>query len=511
MVTQDILCCSLILLYRENLLNQTLGSSGDLIKEIIQLDRDSIRKRPIGMETNFLSELTNLIITYINHPENFDKTTLLDTLEIIYKDRLDQFPTMEKSINAELKPDILQNSIVTLRNRLMTFQRDYAIKDIINKINRDININNLGVNTTVTAKALELIGKLEGYVNKKEGKDLAIIDEIDMGDTESIKAVTEKVTQNAEAVGILKTGWKQLNIMTQGGFRRGEMWMINALPHNYKSGLLQSLFVQFCIHNTPVLTDQTKKPVIIYISFEDNSDIYTEFMFKYLYCQEFDRIPNMKDISKEEISSYITRRLTEKGYHAITMRVDPLKWTIRDLTNKIITYESAGYEVHACILDYLSKMPTTGCDQTGPGGTDLRDMFQRCRQFFTTRGTLCITAHQLDTASRLLIKQDKSELEFSSANISRQKEFVKEVAGKGYTEISKQLDQIVDGEICIHIVREKEKSVLTMKRGKHRYPGLLREEYKYQELEFLPQRPPKENINEPDEVLNDDMSNELGF
>lgn len=511
MITQEILCCSLVLLYRENLLNQALGSSGDLVKEIIQLDRDSIRKRPIGMDSNFMSELTNLIISYINHPEDYDKTTLLDTLEIIYKDRLDQFPTIEKSINAELTPDIIKKSIVTLRNRLMTFQKEYTIKNLINKMHREINIMGLKTDTTITQKALELIGNLESHVTSTEGKDQAIIDEIDMGSEESLKAVTEKVTQNAEAVGLLKTGWKQLNIMTQGGFRRGEMWMINALPHNYKSGLLQSLFVQFCIHNEPKLTDPTKKPVIMYISFEDNSDIYTEFMFKYLYCQEFDKIPNMKEISKTDMGAYISKRLTEKGYYAITMRVDPLKWSIRDLMNKIISYESSGYEIHACILDYLSKMPTTGCDHTGPGGTDMRDMFQRCRQFFTSRGTLCITAHQLDTVSRLLIKQDKNELEFSSANISRQKEFVKEVAGKGYTEISKQLDQIVDGEICIHIVREKEKSVLTMKRGKHRYPGLLREDDKYQELEFLPQRPPRENLNDPDEIEKDQMSNELGF
>lgn len=511
MLTQDILCCSLVLLYRENLLGNNHGSSGDLVKSIIQLDRDSVRKRPIGMETNFLTELSNLAIEYINHPLNYDKTTLLDTLEIIYKDRLDQFPTIERSINADLKEDAIKQSIVALRNKLTTYQKENSIKYLIGKIHRDINIMAPSPTSSVTQKALDLITQLEQYITTTDNVDLAIIDEIDMGSKDSLSSVAKKVAENAEERGILRSGWKQLNIMTQGGFRKGEMWLINALPHNYKSGLLQSLFVQFCIHNEPVMMDPNKKPLILYISFEDNADIFTEFMFKYLYCQEFDKIPNMRTISQEEMASYIMKRLGEKGYHAKALRIDPLKWTIRDITNKIISYESEGYEVHACILDYLSKVPTTGCDHSGPGGTDLRDMFQRCRQFFTNRNILCITAHQLDTTSRLLIKQDKSELEFSSSNVTRQKEFVKEVAGKGYTEISKQIDQIVDGEICIHIVREKEKSTLTMMRGKHRIPGYLKEEYKYQELEFLPQRPPRENINDADEMGEDNSSYDLGF
>lgn len=511
MVTQDILCCSLVLLYRENLLGNSSDTSGDLVKSIIQLDRENNKKRPMGMGANFIMELSNLIIEYINHPLNYDQISLLNTLEIIYKDRLDQYPAIEKSIKANLNEEQLRTSVVTLRNKLLTFQKETSIKTLINKYNREINIVTPSATTTVTQKTLELIGKLEQFLTVSEGKDLAIIDEIDMGSQESLKNVTLKVSQNAEEKGILRSGWKQLNIMTQGGFRKGEMWLINALPHNYKSGLLQSLFVQFCIHNDPIMTDPDKKPAIIYISFEDNSDIYTEFMFKYLYCQEFDKIPNMREVKKEEMGEYITKRLTERGYHPITLRVDPLKWTIRDLMNKIIAYEARGYEIHACILDYLSKMPTTGCDHSGPGGTDLRDMFQRCRQFFTSRGTLCITAHQLDTASRILIKQDKSELEFSSTNIARQKEFVKEVAGKGYTEISKQIDQIVDGEICIHIVREKEKSTLTMMRGKHRIPGYIREEYKYQELEFLPQRPPRENINDDTEHVEENSHFDLGF
>lgn len=510
MIPYDILCSSLTLLHRENKLGQTGSSNGELIKNIIQLDKNSDKRRPIGADTNFNTELTNLVIDYINYPENYDDTTLIDTLGSIYRDRLDQLPPLSKSLTEDQSDRVLKNSIVKLSNRLTTYYKEYSIKNLITRFYKDM--NSTDTEKTISEKTSELIVNLETYLGGSKKNDPAIIDEIDMGDEQSLQNVVQKVKDNSENANILQSGWKELNKMTQGGFRRGEMWMVGALPHNYKSGLLQSLFVQFCIHNKPVMKDKNKKPMIIYISFEDNSEIFTPFMFKYLYLIEHNELPNIKKISKEEMSSYIKSKLTVNGFHPVTLRVDPLKWTIKDLMNKIISYEAVGYEIHACIIDYLSKMPTTGCDHSGPGGTDVRDMFQRCRQFFTneTRQALCITAHQLDTVSRNLIKQDKTELEFSSANIERQKRFVHEVAGKGYTELSKQIDQVVDGEIYIHIVRCKEESILTMMRGKHRYGGNLREPDKYQELKFLPEGPPRETINEPD-VLPEEELDSLGF
>lgn len=503
MLPQSILNDCLVLFYREAL-NKDPNNSKDLILGIINLDKESTKKQPIGMDTNFILELTDLVVEYINYPQNYDESTLLQTLEVIYKDRLDQFPTIEKAIKADMNKNALNLSIVSLRNRLNTFYKENFIKQEVNKFNRELNIFTQGkTDLTVTEKAINFINKLEGMVNTTSSDDPGVIDEIDMTNENALEAITKRVSESNQGVRILKSGWKELNKMTQGGFRGREMWTFNALPHNYKSGMLQSLFVQFCTLNTPELKDPSKKPAIIYISFEDNSDVFTEFMFKYLYWKEYNKEPTVNEMTPLEMGKYIKEKLTATGYTPITLRVDPGKWTYRDLFNKILTYEASGYEFHACIVDYLTKLPTTGCKSNGPMGSDVVDLFQKCRSFFSIKEICFITAQQLDTRSRELLKGDKGDLEFSSSAINKAKEFVKEVASKGYTEFTKQTDQIVDGEICMHIVRDKDKSLLTLQRGKHRITSIISDHDKYQTLTFQPKRTSiPENLNEPDDFQN---------
>jgi hypothetical protein len=261
--------------------------------------------------------------------------------------------------------------------------------------------------------------------------------------------------------------------MTQGGFRRGEFVLINALPHNFKSGLTQELTMQFPMYNIPKLDDETKKPLIVYISFEDDSTVYTEFMYKYLYNEEFGKNPDLSVITADEIAEYIKKRVSINGYHVKMLRVNPSMWTYKDIINKILEYEAHGYEVHACLVDYLAKLPTTGCDRSGPSGTDVRDMFNRIRNFMGSKRILFITPHQLSTDAKNLIRNGVPE-----AN------FVKEIANKGYTELSKQLDQVVDLELYIHIARINKKPHLTIQRGKHRIPSILDEDLFYMTLPF---------------------------
>ena len=56
------------------------------------------------------------------------------------------------------------------------------------------------------------------------------------------------------------------------------------------------------------------------------------------------------------------------------IRVNPSEWTHRDLFNYVLKLEADGFEVHATFVDYLAKLPTTGCNVSGPSGTDFRDM-----------------------------------------------------------------------------------------------------------------------------------------
>ena len=137
-------------------------------------------------------------------------------------------------------------------------------------------------------------------------------------------------------------------------------------------------------------------------------------------------------------------------------------------------------------------------------GTDYRDMWNRLRNFCSgqNRSILFLSPSQLNTQAKQLIKNGISDTNF-----------VKEIAGKGYTEISAQIDQVVDLELYIHITRIDRKPYLTVQRGKHRTPTIIDPEKMYFLLPFPHKAPILEDINREGDGVNVEISGEddLGF
>lgn len=498
MLTYSILSDCITLLYRESLLeDKTPTMSGDMIKRLLALSRTDATKAVLGGESDYLDELTMLVEDMIDSPSTYDKNTLIDKLMLIHTGRMDLFKPLETIINKELTQGELKRSLSSLSKNINEYMTKYETKLVIKNAYKDVIIKNPDVKQTQTL-IKNLIAALDTLVKVKTGDDPAVVDEVDLVSVSSLNKITERVKDRNDSVGLLKTGWGTLNRILQGGFRRGETWVVCALQHNYKSGFLQSLVAQFARFNTPVLTNPDKKPLIVYISFEDNADIYVEFLHRYIYTNNNDHtLPDMKTLTPNDIATYIKEDLGKNGYNIKTLRINPDQWTYMDMFNKILEYESEGYEVHACIIDYLAKLPTTGCIKDGPGGTDVRDLFQKVRTFFSVKNICCITAHQLSTEAKQIIRSD-----------IREDDFVKMIAGKGYTELSKQIDQIVDGELYLHIAKVKKDKWLTMMRGKHRVPTLISDEDKYGKLKFQPGIPLQEN---PEDVKDDGSTDQDGF
>lgn len=75
-------------------------------------------------------------------------------------------------------------------------------------------------------------------------------------------------------------------------------------------------------------------------------------------------------------------------------------------------------------------------------------------------------------------------------------EFVKEIANKGYTEGSRQLDQVVDLELYLHKAKINRRWHLCVQRGKHRGQEIISEDDLYFVLPFPNQAPIKEDVND---------------
>lgn len=475
----DILIKCILLLYRENELRkenpELLDSSGDIIKTILNMYK--AKKVLIQTESTVTDDLKDLIMDMINNPDNYDESVLIQQLGTILANNEPLLNNITKSITTEITQQSMRRSIVTLRNYLNNHYKELEFNRLIMQTVAKIKNNEL--EGSVQEYTSGLISQLEALTLKATAKDPGVVDEMDLVDKEGVDRVFKKTKQSSDDDKRLKTGWKELNDMLFGGFRKGEMCLTSGIQHSFKSGFVRSLFAQICMYNKPVLDDINKKPLALFISLEDDIDVIMGFFYRYLYFAENRSSPDIKNLDTKDASDYVISRLTKTGFNIKIIRANPNEWSYIQLTNKLLTYEAQGYELQLLVIDYLSKLPTIGCNRTGPMGTDIRDLFDKVRNFCTgARRTLVIVPHQLNVEVKQLLKNGISD-----------KNLVKELAGKGYYEGSKQIDQVVDLEIHHHIAKIGDKFVLTFQRGKRRFPEVVPEEKKYFMLPFPKEDP----------------------
>lgn len=491
----DILLKTVTLLHRESLLGASVtDNSKDLAKTIlVTFNTNSKNNQLVGGDSSIITDLKYLITDIVNNPDGYDKESLLSSLGIILKDKPEFILAANKAIDNEMLPPSLKRTILTLRNRLSNYYKEFELKSLISKASYSVNTGDLG-GASLEEFSKALANNIEALtLNTSRTKDPAIVDEFDVSSEEELGVIFRKANLGSSENNILKISWSNITDMLQGGFRRGAFVIINALQHNYKSGFLRSIMAQLLMYNKPRLKDPTKKPLMVYISFEDDAVISIDFFYRYLYYSEHKKLPDMSEIPPGDAATYVKNRLTVTGYNVKMLRVNPSEWTYKHIFNKLLQYEADGYEVHAVLVDYLSKLPTIGCIQ-GPAGTDLRDMFNRVRNYMSARDILFITPHQISTAGKQLIRNGVSPLNF-----------VKEIAGKGMTADSSQLDQIVDLELYLHKAKLNGRWVLTVQRGKDRQPGIVDDSKLYTILPFPKKAPIPDNINENGE---DDIDSE---
>ena len=299
--------------------------------------------------------------------------------------------------------------------------------------------------------------------------------------------------------GIYKTGWTALNRMIQGGFRPGETTVIGALQHKYKTGFTLSLFKQIALYNKPLTTDVHKKPLLLRISFEDDITLNLQFLYQSLKYDETREPVNLKEVTADEMSAYVTSRLQVNGFHIKLLRVDPSQWTYRNVCSKIIEFEAEGYNVELLMVDYLTLLPTTGCINTGPAGNDLRDMLRRMRNFCSARRITFITPTQLSTEAKQLTRSGIPE-----------HKFVQEINEKGYFAGCKSLDNEADLILYIHIAKHNREAYLTVQRDKHRGQSVIPDKDKYFLLKFpskMPIADDREGEDQSLSVLNVNITN----
>ena len=457
---------AICLLFLESLVPDRIENSANLIKEVMVHIKVPEVGLGINSEKDTIAGLKQLVSDMCNahYQETYDASVLMQSVKIITGQDEETCGAIREMIEREYDSDKLKTVIIELRRNLYNVSKEKAAFDMIGKAYYSLKFGrdaegNLDINEVIQ----KLQEQLETVTIVRDDKDPAILGEAVI----SNKASVNKIFSDAKNVNdsfILKTGWKAFNRMTQGGFRP-QFVVINALQHSYKSGLTLSLFTQIATLNAPVNVKPGKKPALVRYSFEDPLDSNFQFIYQYLKYDETRQYVDVSAISIEEMTEYVMEKLSAMGWEVLFFRVDPTQWTYRKLIDHILKLEAGGYDIKGCMIDYLSKIPTIGCNQHGPMGTDKRDLFRRMRNFFEARGMLGITPHQLSSDVKNLLRAGIPE-----------DQLPKELAGKGFYDGCRTLDQETDLNIIIHKFCYNRKHYLAFYCDKHRLPTIVDDE-----------------------------------
>ena len=455
MNSKTLLVNSITLLFRESQIAGVDERSTTLVREVLQ----NISLPNLSMGFNHDRDLleglksTALYMCEVPVGHTYEVNEILQRLKMNTLDDEDTYKALAMGIEPELSIESLKRTTLNIKRSLNTYFKEQKLGEILTK---SFSAWKFGRNKIANTRKFvsELTTQLEPYMVDLVTKDPAVITDVDMGNLGEVTKVFNEVRKTSTGVGILKTGWQGLNRMFNGGFRRGELVVIGALQAKFKTGFTLTLFKQIALYNIPVMIDATKKPLLLRISFEDSATLNFQFLYQSLKENETGMKADLAGVSDEEMARYVQEKLGVAGYHIRIMHVNPSLWTYKDICNKVIELEADGYEVHMCMVDYLIKVPTTGCDQ-GPMGSDVFNMYERIGNFFRARGITFITPHQLSTDAKMMIREGRGD-------------FVKELPGRGFYMKSKQIDQVVDLETFIHIEILNGASYLTIQKGRHR-------------------------------------------
>lgn len=497
MDTKLLLVKSITLLYLESQITGKAANSADLVSQVIVLIKgpDAIVGVDFGKDP--ILALRETLRWMATNPVNttYDKSELLQRIRVNVADDDSLYSAFVAGIEPDYGDDSVKQRCHSYRIQLRGFLEQNKVKEVIKKAYMRTHYNHGNVGDW-RAELKTLRAELDSFGGSDEDTigHKGLVSELNFNDLSSINREFSAMRDEISSNGAIRFGLQGLNRMlgSARGGRRGELMVLGALQHNYKSGFTLDMFRHAALYNTPYMFDKEKKPMLMRISLENPLRNDIMHMYKSMVEQETGLPVDLENLDVNEASSYLKVEMEKNGYNINMAHFDPSDFTYFDLFEHIERYEADGYELHMLNIDYLNLMNKRGCD-AGPMGADTRSLFRRVRNFVNSkqRKVFTVTPHQLSTDAKIMTRQGVTN-------------FVKEIANKGYYDSCRTIDQECDLELYIHKEIVNGEAFLTMQRGKHRGLPII--------------TPPKDLYcvypfadvgNIIDDVLKDDMSRRM--
>ncbi len=296
----------------------------------------------------------------------------------------------------------------------------------------------------------------------------SMVDRVDFSDRASMQDALKK-HKDLAVNGVLRTGLQGLNRACgkRGGFARGESAIFYALPHNYKSGILNSIAGQVPMYNLAPKTTDNKKPLILIESVENEAYQNYVWMVRHTYQTTFMR--SSDGLTDDEIIDWSQEVFSRNGFSVIIERHMPFSFNFQAFVDRIAFYENSGYEVIMTVVDYVNLMAKDLSGQRTEGGNYLavQALFSAMCNYTKNKAITFLSAHPLTRKAAEVKASGQLNVvkKFDSSMIAASFDVAREVDLEFYMQIEQNFTSGV--------------YYLTVRRDKHRYVDDTPDLHKY--------------------------------
>lgn len=309
-----------------------------IIKEIVKVRlEESIERNEIliehlieqfqnKMSSDHLREIVNIMSSYLNGGSRQLSEREIDSLNTYIKER---YAALEIYKNA--------NVFKYVYDKLTTDR--ISPNELVQEISKPLSEVNKIVKQTANVSS----STKNNFVNFLEADN-------------AVEVVADSIDKLRNPANKLKTGFKMLNRMFNGGFENGRVYSFFGTPKSFKSGTLLNMVMSVALANKAdqiKTLDPNKIPVIYYLTMENSMSESLDRMYEYVMGHSMSE----SDQSPEECVNELNKYSYEKTGINFVVEYRKNNEVSTDYLYEVYEQlEDEGYQVIMVVQDYLKRI-----------------------------------------------------------------------------------------------------------------------------------------------------------
>lgn len=335
------------------------------------------------IDTTKTFEMTALLAKYRENPITKANPALIETLEEVFEGRA--------SIG-NFRIEAMKNNI---NNYLIFYHTEKALKKATKLISRYPNVINPERQKEILDTVYEYAKEAVKAHEEAVAVDVDQIDFVDFTDKNSIRKVMQ-INKTRRESSIIKFGLQGLNRMLDDklqGAKPGEFGCIISPSHHGKTYTLMNMARWVAMYNVPVVK-QGFKPAIVFISLENELDENVNSWFRDAYINIFHKRP--EGMTEDEMIDCVVAEYGKNGFSLLVFRRLANQFGFDEYAALIKKIQSAGYQVIASFIDYISLMKVNEIAGGATRALQLQQLVRDMKTFANHEQIFTMTAMQID-------------------------------------------------------------------------------------------------------------------